>query len=224
MDRKLLAKRVEVVFAVLLVVVVILGIAVLLFRAIPSTQDNVIDNQGELLPGFPSDPNELIKFLDLNGQKEFTASNKKVTLPGDSVITAAYNKTSLSEFDCKDISSTECTIYEVSFQGRTFYISSPIVLRLKQTTAAGQITKELPVAGENVTFTYTQRKFFTPQFNDQGEITSSIEDPTAINIEEISGCLSTKICFNSGRLINEKAQNDLDVTSFEQFVESIVVI
>jgi len=223
MDRKLLLKRFEIIVGVLLVVVVVLGILFFAFRSIPTVDQSIENNNGELLPGFPSDPNELIKFLDLNGAKEFTVAGKKVILPNDATISSAYNNTSLSQYVCTDNISSDCTIYEIALGGRTFNISAPLVLRLKETTAISTIKKKLSVSGEDVEFSYTQKKYYNAVLNDQGEVTSSTEVPDLTTVEEIYGCLTSKVCFNSGRLSDDKASNDSDVAAFEQFVESTVV-
>lgn len=223
MDRKLLVKRLEIILGVFLIVVVVIGILILVFRSMPVNLTELTNSNEELLPGIPADPNEMIKFLDISGQKEFTIANKKAILPGDDIVNSAYNNTSLSEFVCKNSTSSDCTIYEISDQGRLFYMAAPIELRIKEPTSASTVKKKLVIAGQEVELSYTQRKFYNVVTNDSGEVTSTTEDPTLTNIEEIYGCLSTDICFNSGRLPNEKTTNDAAVAAFEQFVQAVVI-
>ncbi|MEO6728766.1 MAG: hypothetical protein ABIM99_02480 [Candidatus Dojkabacteria bacterium] len=224
MDRKLLTKRIEIVLAVLLIVVVVLGVVFLLFRSIPVSNPITSTSENELLPGIPADPNEFIKFLDLSSQTEFTALGKKIILPTDAQVNSAYNNTSLTQFSCRSDISTDCTIYEIDTAGRRFYISAPLVLNLKSRTSTASIKKKLVVAGEEVEFTYMQKKFFNAVANADGVITETIENKELTTVEEIYGCLSYKICFSTGRLeALDKTANDLDVTAFETFVQSIVI-
>lgn len=223
MDRKLLVKRLEIIFAVLLIVIVVVAIFILIFRTLPSNNENLSNTPEQLLPGIPSDPNDVIKFLDISGQKEFTIANKRTTLPGDDTVNSAYNNTSLSSFTCKDDTSSDCTIYEVLDSGRTFYMAAPILLKLKESTAADSVKKKLTVAGEELELTYTLRKFYNLETNDNGEVTKTTEDASLTSVEEVYGCLSNSICFNSGRLPTEKSENDLAVTAFEQFVQAVVI-
>ncbi|MFS8131434.1 MAG: hypothetical protein ACMG57_05680 [Candidatus Dojkabacteria bacterium] len=223
MDRKLLVKRLEIVIGVFLIVVVVLGILVLVFGSIPAIQAPLSDTNESLLPGIPTDPNEQVKFLDITGQKEFTIANKKASLPGDDIVNSAYNNTSLTEFVCKNDTSSDCTIYEIADSGTTFYMAAPIELKLKEPTSSASVKKKLVISGEEVELTYTQRKFYNSETNDNGEIISTTEDTSLTSIEEIYGCLSSNICFNSGRLPNEKSTNDTAVAAFEQFVQAVVI-
>lgn len=223
MDRKLMIKRLEIVIAVFLIVVVVLGIFFFAFRAIPVNDDNTTQSQDELLPGFPSDPDDLIKFLDFAGLKEFSASNKKVILPTDSEVNAAYNNTALTDFNCNGDNPNECTIYEISQAGRIFYITAPTIAKLKKPVAHMNIKKTLTVSGEEVEFTYTTRNFVNAIFNDAGEVTDTVEEPSLTTVEEVYACTSSKVCFTSGRLTPDKVANDIDVAAFEAFVQALVI-
>ena len=216
MNRKLLITRLEIIFAVVLIVIIAIGIVFFTFRAIPSFQNNP-----EELNGSPTA--EQIRFLDITDQKEFSIASKRVILPENGLVLAAYNNTSSSGFTCQTELSDDCTIYDISIDGRLFHMSAPLVLKLKDVTSVSEIKKTLVVAGEEVEFTYTQRKYVRPTLDDEGVVEIIEQLPELTNIEEIYGCLKSGICFNSGRLTDDKATNDIDVTAFEKFVQSVVI-
>ncbi|MEP7103687.1 MAG: hypothetical protein ABI721_03195 [Candidatus Dojkabacteria bacterium] len=219
MNTKLLRTRLEIVLAVLLVVIVIIGIAFFIFKAVPVNDSLNTDTTGNP-PGLPV---ENINYLDVSGKIELTLNNKTLSLPLGSVVISGYNNTSASDFSCIGDNGAGCTIYDIDVSGTTSYISTPYGIKLKSPVATLTDFKKLLVAGEQVNFSYGQRKFLTTIQDSDGNIKDVKEDPTLTAIEEVYGCTASNICFESGRLSEDKTVSDQQVAQFENFVQSLTI-
>lgn len=214
LNAKSTKNRLEIIIAIVLVAVIVLGLLFFVFRV----GQNVVDN------GETTDENQDrgIQPIDIQNSKEFGLIGKTITLPEGYEIGTAFVNARNSGLSCNIDEESKCTIYFIINQDVTFYVSSPNSVEEDNEYPVKPVNKILQTKLGDIEFTFDMLKIANAKTLSDG--TEELTEEVSSIVAAIRGCtVANNICFSTGNLPQD-ATNAARVQLFTEFVAGVNVL